>query len=124
MENIKIPASLDPGLLDQPLKGRGRAGAICEPLFTPALETQRDHGTANLETYLPFAIRSPESLRELFTIRFGHRHIGWIAFGQRRIRETLDTGIPGVYLLKDNSDTTSQRKGDGEPTLRHLQKNE
>jgi hypothetical protein len=35
---------------------------------------------------------------EGFTISFGHRGIGWITFGRRGIRETLDTGIPGVYL--------------------------
>ena len=33
-----------------------------------------------------------------FTISFGHRGIGWITFGQRGIRETLDTPLPGVYF--------------------------
>jgi hypothetical protein len=33
-----------------------------------------------------------------FTISFGHRRIGWIAFGRRGIRETLDTPLSGIYL--------------------------
>jgi hypothetical protein len=33
-----------------------------------------------------------------FTISFGYRGIGWITFERRGIRETLDTGIPDVYL--------------------------
>jgi hypothetical protein len=33
-----------------------------------------------------------------FTISFGHRGIGWITFGRRGIRETLDAPVPGVYL--------------------------
>jgi hypothetical protein len=35
------------------------------------------------------------------SISFGHRGIGWITFGKRGVRETLDTPIPGVYLTEN-----------------------
>jgi hypothetical protein len=35
-----------------------------------------------------------------FSISFGKRGLGWISFGQRGVRETLSTPIPGVYLTE------------------------
>jgi hypothetical protein len=35
-----------------------------------------------------------------FSISFGHRRIGWLTFGRRGIRATLDTGVPGTYLTE------------------------
>lgn len=33
-----------------------------------------------------------------FTVSIGHRRIGWVTFGQRDIRGTLDTPIQGAFL--------------------------
>jgi hypothetical protein len=35
-----------------------------------------------------------------FTISFGRHRIGWVTFGRRGIRVTLDTGMPGTYLTE------------------------
>jgi hypothetical protein len=42
---------------------------------------------------------SPFVRLNLFTISFGHREIGWITFGLHGVKETLDTPLPGVYLI-------------------------
>jgi hypothetical protein len=35
-----------------------------------------------------------------FSISVGHSRIGWITFGRRGIRATLDTGVPGTYVTE------------------------
>jgi hypothetical protein len=46
-----------------------------------------------------------------FSISVGHRWIGWLTFGRRGIRGTLDTGVPAVYIFESQRwDQLAQKK--------------
>jgi len=34
------------------------------------------------------------------SLSFGHRRMGWLTIGRQGIRATLDTPVPGVYLME------------------------
>src|SRR5258706_10636416 len=65
--------------------------------------------------YVLSSLHLPHTLRSAEPLYAGLHHLyrpspGWLTFGRRGIRSTLDTGLPGLYSSKANGGRRSARE--------------